>query len=85
MSKTKDLRAFEQSMVVGARRTGLSVSRTLLGFSTLNSFLCVYKEWSTTQWTSSKLETTVGIIGVNTGQHPRGMLSTPCRVHAMMN
>jgi predicted transcriptional regulator len=35
MGKTKDLSAFEQGMVVGARRTGVRVSRTekLLGFS----------------------------------------------------
>ena len=35
MGKTKDLSAFELGMVVGARHTGLSVSRTamLLGFS----------------------------------------------------
>jgi predicted transcriptional regulator len=35
MGKTKDLSAFERVMVVGARRIGLSVSRTatLLGFS----------------------------------------------------
>ena len=35
MGKTKDLNVFERGMVVGARRTGLSVSRTakLLGFS----------------------------------------------------
>jgi hypothetical protein len=35
MGKTIDLSAFEQGMVVGAKRTGLSVSRTavLLGFS----------------------------------------------------
>jgi hypothetical protein len=42
--------AFDQGMVVGARRTGLSVSRTatLLGFS-YSTISCVYKEWSTTQ------------------------------------
>jgi hypothetical protein len=27
----------------------------------------------------------VGKIGVNTGQHPCGMLVTPCRVHALTN
>ena len=43
MGKTKDLGAFERGIVIGARRTGLSVLRTatLLGFSTLNIFMCV--------------------------------------------
>ena len=44
------------------------VSRTakLLGFLTLNSFLCA-SEWSTTKRTSSQLDTTVGSVGVNMG------------------
>jgi hypothetical protein len=43
MGKIKDVSAFERGMVVGARRTGLSVSRTatLLVFFSLNSFPCV--------------------------------------------
>jgi hypothetical protein len=45
-----------------------------LGFSTVS---CVYQEWSTTQRTSSQLDTTVGSIGVNMGQHSCGTLSTP--------
>ena len=32
------------------------------------------------QKTSSQLDTTVGSIGVNMGQHPCGTLSTPCKV-----
>uniref|UniRef100_A0A4W5RCI8 Syntaxin-binding protein 5-like n=1 Tax=Hucho hucho TaxID=62062 RepID=A0A4W5RCI8_9TELE len=40
-----------------------------------------YYKLSTTQRTSSQLDTTVGSIGVNMGQHPCGTLSTPCRVH----
>jgi hypothetical protein len=42
-ARQKDLSALERAMVVGVRHTGLSVSKTamLLGFSTLNSFLCV--------------------------------------------
>ena len=45
---TKYLSAFERGMVVGARCTGLNVSRT----ATLLGFLCstvsrVYQEWST--------------------------------------
>ena len=85
MGKTKYLSAFEQGMVVGARRTGLSVSRTatLLGFS-CSTVSCVYQEWATTQWTTSQLDTTVGSVGVNMGQLPCGTLSTP-RVHAPTN
>ena len=80
---TTYLSAFELDMVVGARHTGLSVSRTaaLLGFS----HSTVLREWSTTQKTSSQLDTTVGSIGVNMGQHLYGMLSTPCRVHVLTN
>ena len=66
MGKTKDVSAFERGMVVGARRSGLSVSRTatLLGFS-CSTISCVYQEWPTTQRPSSQLDTTVGSIGVN--------------------
>jgi hypothetical protein len=79
MGKTKDLSPFERGMVVGARRTSLSVSRTapLLGFShSTVSRLC--QDWSTTQRTSSQHDTTVGSIGVEMGQHPCGMLLTHC-------
>jgi hypothetical protein len=50
MGKTKYCSAFERGMVVGARHTGLSVSRTatLLGFS-LSNIPCVYQEWSTSK------------------------------------
>ena len=64
MGKTKDLSAFKWGMVVGARRTGVCLkTATLLGFSHL-AVSCVYQEWSTTQRTSSQLDTTVGTIGV---------------------
>jgi hypothetical protein len=68
--------AFEQGMV-DARRTSLSVSitATLLGFSS-STVSCVYQEWSTTQRTSSQLDTTVGSIGVNMGQHHFGTFDT---------
>ena len=48
MGKTQDLSAFEQGMVLGAKHTGLSVSRiaTLLGFSS-STVSRVYQEWST--------------------------------------
>jgi hypothetical protein len=84
MGKTKYLSAFERCMVVGARRTGLiaSIMPMQLGFS-LNSF--PYQEWSTTKRISSLINTTVGSIRVNMGQHPSGMLSIPCRVHAPAN
>jgi hypothetical protein len=43
MGKTKYLRVFERGMVVGARRTGLSVKNcNAAGFFTLNSFpVCI--------------------------------------------
>ena len=57
MGKTTDLSAFEWGMVVGAGRTGSSVSRTatLLGFSR-STVSSVYQEWSTIQSTSSELD-----------------------------
>jgi hypothetical protein len=83
MGKPKYLSAFERGMVVGARCTGFSVSttETPLGFSR-STVSSVHQEWSITQKTSSQLDTTVGSIGVNMGQHPCGTLLTPCRVHA---
>ena len=45
----------------------------------------VYQEWSTTQRTPSQLDTTVGSIGVNMGQHPCGILFTPHRVAFVPN
>ena len=58
MGKTKDLSAFEQGMVVGARCTGLSVSRTatLLGFSCSTvSRVCRKKEEEGKQKTEGAL------------------------------
>jgi hypothetical protein len=45
MGKTKDVSAFERGMVVGVRRTGMSVTRTatLLGFFML-TVSSVYQE-----------------------------------------
>jgi hypothetical protein len=74
-AKTKYLSAFERFV---------SRTATLRGFSH-STVSRVYQEYSTTQRTSSHLDTTVESIGVNVDQHPCGTLSTPCRVHALMN
>jgi hypothetical protein len=44
----------------------------------------VYQERSTILRTSNQLDTTVGSIGFNMGQHLGGTLLTPCRVHARL-
>ena len=57
---------FERGMVVGSRRTGLSVSiaATLPGFSS-STVSCVYQEWVVDQRTSSQLDN----CGMQCSQH----------------
>ncbi len=55
MGKKGDLSDFERGMVVGARRTGLSISKTadLLGFSR-KTISWDYREWSKKEKISSE-------------------------------
>ena len=76
MGKTKYLSAFERDMVVGAKRTGLSVSRTACCwvFHAQQFPVCI-KNGPPPKGHPANL-TTVGSIAVNMGQHSCGTLST---------
>ena len=67
LGKTKYLNAFERGMVVGARRTGLSVLRTttLLGFSHSTVHLCV----SRLVHNPKDIQPTWHNLGKHLGQH----------------
>jgi hypothetical protein len=85
MGKTKDKRAFEQGMGVGVSVWVCQELQRCLGFNAQHfptTLSRVYGEWSTIQIANL---TTVGSTGVNVGQHPCGMLLTPCKVHAPTN
>ena len=85
MGKTTNLSAFGTGY--GSRcQTHRFESRTatLLGFSS-STVSSMYQEWSSTRRTSNQLDTTMGSIRVNVSQHPRGKLSTFCRVRAPTN
>ena len=60
-------------MVVGARRTGLCQELQHCWVFHTRQFPVCIKNGPPANLT------TVEIIGVNMGQHPYGMLSTPCR------
>ncbi|XP_052358558.1 uncharacterized protein LOC127919191 isoform X2 [Oncorhynchus keta] len=54
------------------------------GFS-CSTVSCVYQEWFINERTSSQLDTTMGSIGVNMGQHPCGtLLPVPQRIDAVL-
>jgi hypothetical protein len=81
MGKTKCLSAFERGMCSRCQAHWFEYVKNCnsAGFFMLISFP-LYQEWSTTQRTPKRqLDKTVG---VKMGQHPCGMLLTPCRVHA---
>ena len=86
MGKTTGLSAFEQGMVVGARRTGLSVSRTInaAGFHTQQFTMCI-KNGPPPKGRPANLTELWEALEFNMGQRPCGTLSTSCGVHAPTN
>ena len=84
MGKTEKVSAFERGMVVVLRRTGLCQELQRCWVFHAQQFLVCIKNATPPKGHPANW-TTVGSIGVNMGQHPRGRLSTPCRVRAPMN
>ena len=94
MGKTKYLSAFERGTVVGARHIGLCEELQRCWVFNTQTFPVRIKNGQAptghpANWTAvvriGVLWTAVVSIGVNMGQHPCGTLSTPCRVHVLIN
>jgi hypothetical protein len=80
--KTKDVSAFEQGMVVGARHTGLCQELQRCWIIHTQQFQCV----SRMVHDPKDIQTTWHDCGKDWIQHgPCGTLSKPCRVHALSN
>ena len=76
--------AFEQGMVVAARRTGLCQELKRCWVFHSQQFPMRIKNGPPPKGHPANL-TQLGSIGVNMGQYSCGTLSTPCRVHAQTN
>lgn len=75
MGKTKYLSAFKRGMVVGARHTGSCQELQHCWVFHAQQFPMYIKNGPPAKGHPANL-TTVGSVGVNMGQHPRGALST---------
>jgi hypothetical protein len=82
--QNKILNAFERSMVVGARRTGLYQELQRCWVFPCTTVYVFIKNSPPPKGHPANL-TTVGTIGVNMAQHPCATLSTPCRVPGLTN
>jgi hypothetical protein len=79
----QDKSAFERGMVVGARRTGLYQELQCCWVFHAQQFPVCLNDGPLPKGHPANL--THWSIGVNMGQHPCGMLLTPCIVHAQTN